>query len=95
MADEAEQEDLEALIGSAGWSRVCTLAEQEWVQRERLGLTAALNDREATFALDKLRQIHAAKEAVTWFINLPRERLGILQRLTAHGDALPSRRGTL
>ena len=100
---------LETLITSEGWRILCASARQEWTTRERNGRKAALNDTDDKRALDKLRQITAAQEAVEWVLALPKEEIQRLKRQEQEPLTLPdgrtvqigaqlammSRRGTL
>ena len=71
---------LESLLASEGWRILCAFARQEWTTRERHGRKAALNDADDKRALDKLRQITAAQEAVEWVLALPKEEIQRLKR---------------
>ena len=100
---------LETLITSEGWRILCASARQEWTTRERNGRKAALNDTDDKRALDKLRQITAAQEAVEWVLALPKDEIQRLKRQEQEPLTLPdgrtvqigaqlammSRRGTL
>lgn len=78
MSDTADA--LESLINSEGWRILCTKAREEWATRERTGRKNALNDTDDKRALDKLRQITAAQEAVEWVLALPSEEMARLKR---------------
>ena len=86
---------LETLITSEGWRILCASARQEWTTRERNGRKAALNDTDDKRALDKLRQITAAQEAVEWVLALPKEEIQRLKRqeTVSTDEALLSRAG--
>jgi hypothetical protein len=71
---------LESLIKSEGWRLMADLARKEWTERERTGRRNALNDTDDKRALDKLRQITAAQEAVEWVLSLPSEEIARLRR---------------
>ena len=71
---------LESLIAHPGWRILCDTARQEWQTREYTGRKNALNDTDDKRALDKLRQITAAQEAVEWVLALPNEEIGRLKR---------------
>ena len=71
---------LESLLASEGWRILCASARQEWTTRERNGRKSALNDTDDKRALDKLRQITAAQEAVEWVLALPSEEVNRLKR---------------
>lgn len=71
---------LESLMRSDGWRILCDTARAEWAQRERVGRKNALNDTDDKRALDKLRQITAAQDAVEWLLNLPTEEVARLKR---------------
>ena len=88
---------LESLIAHPGWRRLCDLARQEWTVRERKGRLDALKDTDDKRALDKLRQITAAQEAVEWVLALPSEELSKLKRQLppTQDEMVMSRRGSL
>ena len=97
---ESEAGDLEQLVGSPGWQRVVRFVREEWDSGLETHLGQAANDRDDLMALQKLRQVLAAKRAVERMIAWPTERLATLQRETqaAHereSDRHPSRRGSL
>ena len=71
---------LESLIAHPGWRVVCDVARREWAEKERAGRKSALNDTDDKRALDKLRQITAAQEAVEWVLELPTQEIGRLKR---------------
>ena len=71
---------LESLLGSVGWRHLCENARTEWATRERNGRKAALGDTDDKRALDKLRQITAAQEAVEWILELPNQEIARLKR---------------
>lgn len=93
------REILESLIKSPGWAYVQDLARKEWTERERVGRRTALNDSDDKRAIDKLRQITAAQEAVEWVLNLPTEELAKWKRMESAPLLEPlaamSRRGSL
>jgi hypothetical protein len=77
-------------------------ARQEWDTRERAGRHTALNDTDDKRALDKLRQITAAQEAVEWMLHWPSQEIARLKRLSSPATAtadtvvqMMSRRGGL
>ena len=72
---------LESLAASEGWRLLCGIARNEWAERERQGRKSALNDTDDKRALDKLRQITAAQEAVEWVLELPKQEISRLKRL--------------
>ena len=98
---------LESLIAHPGWRLLCDTARTEWTTRERKGRLDALKDTDDKRALDKLRQITAAQEAVEWVLALPSEEIARLKRqehdqpapvsrISASAQlAMMSRRGTL
>ena len=71
---------LESLIKSSGWRMLSDICRKEWTERERTGRRNALNDSDDKRALDKLRQITAAQEAVEWVLSLPSEEIARLRR---------------
>ena len=91
---------LESMVKSQGWRYLSELCRKEWTERERTGRRNALNDTDDKRALDKLRQITAAQEAVEWVLNLPSEEIARLRRQeqaskAEHAQMSMSRRGSL
>ena len=96
---------LESLVAHPGWRLVAQQARHEWDQRERVGRKNALGDTDDKRALDKLRQITAAQEAVEWVLAWPTQEIQRRKRQeTASTDgpgsgsdlaAQMSRRGSL
>ena len=87
---------IESLLKSEGWHIVSSLARKEWTERERTGRRNALNDTDDKRALDKLRQITAAQEAVEWVLTLPSEEIKKLRRQeTATAEEKPVSRGSM
>jgi hypothetical protein len=95
MAEHDEQDDLEALIGSAGWNRLNTWAHLEFEARLQNGIANALAERDNAIGLDKLRQVYAAKEAIATLLEYPRQRLATLERAEDGQVTTGSRRGRL
>jgi hypothetical protein len=81
---------LEFLTRSEGWRILCDTARKEWATRERVGRKNALSDTDDKRALDKLRQITAAQEAVEWLLNLPTEELARLKRQEVEPTSTPT-----
>lgn len=81
---------LELLVKSEGWRILCVTAREEWATRERQGRKNALNDTDDKRALDKLRQITAAQEAVEWLLNLPTEEIARLKRQEVEPASTPT-----
>lgn len=79
MSDTADA--LESLVASEGWRIITDRARAEWATRERQGRKTALNDTDDKRALDKLRQITAAQEAVEWVLELPTQEIARLKRM--------------
>ena len=72
-ADETA-EVLRSLMEHPGWAILTTQARQEWAIRERQGRKDALKAEDA-LALNLLRQITAAQEAVEWVLTWPKDEL--------------------
>ena len=93
----SEYDDLEDLLRHPGWLRLKARMETYWEKdfadrvREAVGLT------EDTRALDKLRQVVVAQDAVRTALKWPEERLRQLRDQKAANDPRLnlSRRGTL
>jgi len=79
MADDT-LDALESLVAHPGWQYLVRVGREEWVQRERQGRKNALSDTDDKRALDKLRQITAAQEAVEWVWGLPGEEISKRKR---------------
>lgn len=95
----SEREDLDQLIRSNGWLHFQEYVRREWsVRLEQLLLQAAA-DREDVIALQKIRQVLAAKREVERMVKWPQERLAELTRAEQARDAAQheplSRRGSL
>ena len=95
----SEKEDLDQLIHSQGWLRFQGFVRKEWGDQLEQHLLTAANDREDTIALQKIRQVLAAKREIERLVKWPTERLSELERaessrLTAQHEPL-SRRGSL
>lgn len=93
-----ERDDLENLLKSAGWHRLVTWAEEEWTAQLTGHLRSAANDTNDLLALQKIRQVIAAKEAVQRFLERPKERLAQLalkETVAQPAELTYSRRGTL
>jgi hypothetical protein len=86
---------LESLMKSEGWRVLADTARKEWAERERTGRRNALNDTDDKRALDKLRQITAAQEAVEWVLSLPSEEIARLRRQELTESTLESVRTPL
>ncbi len=96
-----EKEDLDALLTHPGWLRVDRYAREYWSGQISEMVAHAANDRDDTQALNKLRQIVAAKRAVESLLAWPKERIGQMERRaersheTVTDFAGPTRRGSL
>ncbi len=95
MAENTEREDLEALIGSAGWRRLSEATTTEYEGLLRRGILQALGEAEDRIGLDKLRQIQAAKIAVEWVLAFPHNRLRTLAGSEEAHQVTGNRRGRL
>lgn len=97
MTDDHEREDIDALLRSPGWQRVKAWAEKDLTAKMNSATEHAANETDDVSALGKLRQVIAAKRAVTLVLDYPETRLQELAR-TAAGQARDtsfSRRGGL
>ena len=75
-----EQEHMEALLKSPGWALFAQAVRAEWETQFSNYVKKAADDREDATALQKLRQVLAAKEAVTRMLTWPQERLALIER---------------
>lgn len=78
MTDEPE--DLDALLGHPGWLRLTAYAKKRWSDEVTTLLRGAVNDTNDAAALQKMRQIIVAKDAVEALLKWPEERLAELAR---------------
>ena len=83
---------LKSLLASEGWRILCASARQEWTIRERNRFRVALSGTDDQVAVDKLRQIVAAREAVEWVLALPSEEVSRLTRQDMPPQSLPATR---
>lgn len=92
-----EREDLQNLSTHPGWLRLKEWAANEWSDQIQEHIGHAANERDDVAALNKLRQVIAAKKAVFVVLDWPERRLKQLDAVTEREHALPSfsRRGTL
>lgn len=95
----SEQEDLDQLLHSQGWLHLKQYADRYWGEQHEQHVRAAANELNDTTAIQKLRQVIAAKEAVMNLLRWPGERLKTLEsaeagRVKAQSEPL-SRRGSL
>jgi len=88
MSDE--REDLDTLLTHPGWLRVVQYAQQRWTEEISTHLSAAVSDRDDAIALQKMRQVIAAKSAVEQLVAYPKERLRTLTEAQAQRAQVPS-----
>jgi len=79
MSDQ-EREDLKDLLKHPGWLRLVTAEKAWWDENLGAQLAVCANDANDVAALNKMRQLVAAKQAVDRFIARPSE---MLKRLEA------------
>ena len=93
----SEQDDLENLLKSPGWLRLGEYVQKTWGDQLGQYVTQATGDADDTMALNKLRQVVAAKNAVERLLAWPAERLRHLAESVAreHQPESLSRRGGL
>lgn len=92
----AELEEWASLVTHPGWLRLRQWASREFGDRVLMGVEQAANDRDDVLALNKLRQVIAARKAVEAVMSWPEQRMRTLQTQPT-GDPMPSfsRRGGL
>lgn len=95
MADDAEREDLGALIATAGWKRFVFHALTEWDSKFSEHATRAANTTDDKLAIDRLRQVIAIQQEVKRLIQWPTERMSQLQGIEGQRTGTMSRRGPL
>lgn len=95
----SEKEDLDQLVHSQGWLRVKAFASKEWSEQHEAHVRRAANEVNDAMAIQKLRQVIAAKEAIERLVQWPHERMRQLDAAEKSNEteqAQPlSRRGSL
>ena len=87
---DTEREDLAALVTSPGWQRVTAWVRADLAANMAQHTERAANDTDDVAALNKLRQVIAAKRAVEIAIGYPDARLKELAAKAAGEDRTPS-----
>jgi len=97
MTNDQEREDLDALVKSPGWHRIKAWATSDMSAHMLAATEQAANVTDDAVALNKLRQVIAAKKAVEMTLNWPEDRLKALTAVAARDerDQSFSRRGGL
>lgn len=94
-----EKQDLDNLLKHPGWLRLVEHGRQEIEARLSLALNNAANERDDLLALQKLRQVVAAREALEALLAWPKLRHSALVRSNEKFDEsqgpVLSRRGSL
>ncbi len=75
MTEDQARRDLEDLLNHPGWQRVVQVELAWWQESLGAQLAACANDGDDVRALNKMRQLVAAKQAVERFIARPKELL--------------------
>ena len=90
------REHLEELVKHPGWLWLCEEARKEW-EHPLAHIMNAVGDRDDAMALNKLRQVLAAKAAVEAMLAKPEARIRVLREAEEARAGHPdySRRGTL
>ena len=68
-------DDLEGLLSHPGWIRLKTWAEKEWAHQIQQHTETAANNTDDVAALNKLRQVLAAKKAVELVMDWPHQQI--------------------
>ena len=95
MIDASDREDLDALLGSAGWTRLVQLARDECRNRKDVGTRQAADESNDIAALHKLRQVLAFEMGVEFVLNLPAQWMARSDRAEKVAQISPGRRGPL
>lgn len=90
-----ERDDLEALLTHPGYLRLKAWAESEWRDQAETHTEQAANEVDDLKALQKLRQVIAAKRAVRLVFDWAPSRLSRLAVTTTPVPVSQSRRGGL
>jgi len=95
MSEPREQEDLEAMIASAGWTLFIAQMKAEWSGAAYdQKLQEALNVTEDALAAGRARQVQVTRRELNKLLLWPQERIADLARRVAPAPTL-SRRGGL
>ena len=91
----SEREDLEGLLLHPGYLRFAAYARKHWGDEITALLRTAVNDTNDANALQKMRQIIVAKDAIDRLLAWPEERIAALiaQKQTAATSTTMSRGG--
>ncbi len=73
-----ERDDLRNLLTSPGWLRFHEYAMKQWTDEIAHHLRTAVNDTNDAHALQKMRQLLVAKEAIERLLAWPEERIHAL-----------------
>jgi hypothetical protein len=76
---EQELIDLQHLVKHPGWQRFVAQTKAEWEEQLSRHLELAANDRDDTMAANKIRQVIAARNAITRALAWPSERIKTLE----------------
>ena len=89
------KDDLTNLVKSPGWLQVCRYARDTWDEQLAQHINSAAGDRDDAIALQKIRQVIAAKKAVADLLAWPEAQIQRLDHVTEreHQPVLQSRRG--
>lgn len=83
-----ELDALETLVKSPGWLLIVDMAQKEIAQHKGQHLAQAVSDTNDTLALQKLRQVVVAQQAIERFVVRPQERIREL-RGQAQKETIP------
>jgi hypothetical protein len=91
------RDELEALVASPGWAWLVRTERAHWEDQAERYLKAAAGETDDRMALNKLRQVIAARDAVARVFQRPDEKIRDLRSAAEHASAAPplSRRGLL
>lgn len=70
-----QRRDLDDLVKHPGWLRIVQIEQDWWAMTIDSQLRACANETDDAMALNKMRQLIAAKQAVQRFIDRPKELL--------------------
>ena len=87
------REDLDNLVKSPGWKRLKAWAQSEWSDRLLTHTEQAANTADDVQALNKLRQVIAARRAVEMVLGWPDEQIKRLDAPAPHSAVTLSRGG--
>ncbi len=92
---DTDRDDLEALLGSRGWTLIVEAARRIVREEKDSGIKTAVGETADAAALNKLRQVLSFENGVEFMIKLPGEMIARSDRAVKAQILSPGRRGPL